>query len=176
MNCRLYTGMLTLVLVSIFSFANADQSAFRDWTSIISDPCQRCVSANLYNAPIRIPIHSVVYSFSGEFAHKVDWWLINLDTGEVTERESISVEPTKWQTETRNFLIADAKALSDVRASAAKLWCSKLPLNIAISPGADEEDYVISIDRMVPFFRLSPVDSFFTTAVEVALKPFQPAN
>src|SRR5271154_220516 len=89
-----------------------ERAVIGDWVSAITDTCQRCASAkwDRGHAPVSLPERAVVYSFTGEFATRVQWWLINLDTGEITEREAISSADAVWKTETKHFGIVESEA------------------------------------------------------------------
>jgi hypothetical protein len=142
------------------------------WTSKLDENCRRCVSAKSFRdtAQIPLPERAIVYSFTGEFAHKVDWWLVDLDTGEITKRESISNNAREWNTTTNHVGIVDPNALVRLRDSASTIWRSD-PYNLVgwLSPGADEEDFVVSGSRLVAFSRFAPNDHFIVTAINSAL-------
>jgi hypothetical protein len=151
--------------------ARDEAAADGDWVSTIAEACPRCVPAKTgrENAPVSIPKRAVIYSFTGEFATRSRWWLINLDTGEITERESKQTQAGDWKAEIYHPGTVDAGALATLRASAVRLWRSKRPAIIGYAPGTDEEAYLISGERMIIFSRLTPDDRFFAVAVDAAL-------
>jgi hypothetical protein len=162
--------LVTSALAALDAGANAASPA--DWTVTLDHPCRRCLPAETVrkDAPTPIPNRAVIYSFTGEFAHRATWWLINLDTGKVTNRESVS-KAGKWETTTGNFGVLNPDALAAIRAAAAAVWRSEPFKTLELIPGADVEDFVISGSRQVAFRRFTPRDHQIVAAIEAALPP-----
>lgn len=142
------------------------------WAATMAEDCLRCVAAasEREHASVPIPERAVVYSFAGEFATRGQWWLIDLDTGQITDCEWVSAGTAAPKVTIKPLGTVDTAALTNLRASAARLWRSKPPHDIEIAPGVFEDAEVISGSRMVAFSRQFPSDSYVVTAVDASLK------
>jgi hypothetical protein len=169
--------LLSRVAVSVAVFAVSAVRAGAvppppTWASTMAEACLRCVAAasERERASVPLPERAVVYSFVGEFAPRAQWWLVDLDTGQITERVWVSGGAADPTVTVKHLGKVDTGALTNLRAAAARLWRSKPPREPGFAPGVVEEAYVISGSRMVAFSRLTPSDGYVVIALEAALK------
>jgi len=159
--------------------SHTEVAAAEDWRSVIDAPCKRCApsKSDRDRVQVRLPKRAVVYSFTGEFARSSHWWLINLDTGEITERESAADKDGNWTTTTEHFGKVEVVALDNLRASAAKLWRSE-PYDALrwYPPGTAEDDFVLSGSQLVAFSRFASNDRYVVTAIDAALPSDAPKS
>jgi len=150
--------------------AHSRTASATSWTTTLGADCRRCVAAasSRKEAPVPIPERAITYSFTGEFAHSANWWLLNLDTGEITKWEAVTNDAGERKTATTSVGTVSVHNLERVRAAAAALWRSK-PHAPMVSPGAEEDDYVFSGSRLVAFDRFSRNDRDIVAAIECAL-------
>jgi hypothetical protein len=141
-----------------------------NWIPTLNEKCGRCVSAKSIRgtSPVPLPERAIIYSFTGEFAKHVDWWLINLDTGQIIRWEAILTGAGERKETITAFGTINPSTLERVRASAAILWRSQPYLPVR-SPGTVEEDYVVSGSQMVAFSRFAPDDRDIVAAINSSL-------
>ncbi|HEY3811728.1 MAG TPA: hypothetical protein VGL66_00760 [Caulobacteraceae bacterium] len=158
--------MRAYVLTSFLTIAMSATSV-SGWRATVSAPCPRCVDAELgrKDEPLPIPERAIVFSFTGEFATEGNWLMVDLDTGQVTERAW-----TRKSMTVRQRGVLKPKALSLLRTAAAERWRSPPLAHPTIPPGTVEEDYIISGARLMAFSRFAPEDKAFVDRLTKALR------
>lgn len=161
--------MVKLIIANALMTIAAAAAPAVDWNSALAEPCPLCVAAKdeRARAPVPIPNRAVVWSFSGEFARGGQWWLIDLDTGQVTQCEWVSGSAAHRMI--KQIGVVDPEAQTNVRAAAARLWRSTGSDMVYIAPGAIEDDVVVSGTRMIAFSRADPNNNYIVSAIEAAL-------
>lgn len=149
-----------------------DRASPNSWSSTLDEKCRRCVPSKYISTgfPVPLPKRAIIYGFTGEFASKADTWILNLDTGEIIHCEAKSNGAGEWKNTASYPGIVERNALEKLRGAAANLWISQ-PYNILgwDSPGAVEEDEVVSGSQIVAFSRFAPNDREIVTAINSAL-------
>jgi hypothetical protein len=153
-----YAARIGLAVLSVVA------TSVGDWSVSLRGPCPRCMTSTTEraNAPVPIPQRAIVYSFTGEFATETSWWLIDLDTGQVTLRRTTSQSSTTTEP---NML--DPAKLENLRRVAVRAWRARFSMRLpAMAPGTSIDAYVVSGGRMVDFNPLERRDDFITKAVQ----------
>jgi hypothetical protein len=151
----------------------ASAAAASNWASGMTGKCSRCVDAADLKSriPIPIPKRAIFYFGQGEFAKKVRWNVIDLDSGTLTiETKTVgtgAVDQISSQ--------VDPMTLAQIRDAATQAWHLPIPkLPPMMPPGSDIEIDVI-IGRklvMLPAFDAShspPAAAKLITLVEGVL-------
>lgn len=130
-------------------------------------PCPRCVAAapTRAKAPIKLPTRAVIYSWAGEFATVYNWWLIDLDSGQVTLMRTTNQK----KSEVVKPCVLGPAQLASLRLGAAHVWRANWPAlkDIAVPPpGAVVDAYVVSGRRVVFYNPFQPQDTPLTKVAE----------
>jgi hypothetical protein len=159
------TDMLPLVLA--IALGAAPSSPY--WTQLRAHKCPRCQSIHerrLTSNNVRIPENAIIYFFAGEFAKDPKLWVLDLDTGAMTQCASDNQAACTSAGE------IGADALRNLRRSALKVWERDWPRKgmVHIAPGVMTDCYVVSGNRMATFDPLDGGDEVLTKEIEQAIR------
>ncbi|MBV9992247.1 MAG: hypothetical protein JOZ72_13265 [Alphaproteobacteria bacterium] len=143
----------------------------KDWSATLDENCRRCTNGTEYirkTLPVPLPRRAIVYGFTGEFASRVEIWVVDLDTDEIVKSETLVDDAGNWKRTVSHLDPPEPGILERLRTSAATLWRSE-PYRMPFSPNASENDEVVSGSRLVSFSRFSRNDHDIVAAIESAL-------